>query len=148
MDHKVGSKLIIASICCFAICYAATLTRHKREAFQLPDGVQAYIPAIKPNFKCSSGGYFADIENDCKIFHVCVPGEMGKTELQQYSFACGNQTVFNQFSMTCTSPDEAVPCASSKDFWYLNERIGKEKELIHNDMDIEKLASYLGSKDE
>ena len=32
MDHKIGSKLVIASLCCFAICYAATLTRHKREA--------------------------------------------------------------------------------------------------------------------
>lgn len=147
MDHKIGSKLIIASVFCFAVCYAATLTRHKREAFQLPDGVQAYIPSIKPNFKCESGGYFADVENDCKIFHVCVP-EMGKSELQQYSFACGNMTVFNQFSMTCSDPAETIPCKDSKEFWYLNERIGKEKELLHTDADVEKLATFFGSKEE
>jgi hypothetical protein len=44
----------------------------KREAYQLPDGVQAYIPQIKPTFQCKDAGYFADVENACKLFHVCV----------------------------------------------------------------------------
>ena len=57
-------------------------------------------------------------------------------------------TVFNQFSMTCTTEMESIPCQSSKEFFYLNERIGKEKENLHTDADIEKLAMFLGSKEE
>ena len=57
-------------------------------------------------------------------------------------------TVFNQFSMTCTTAEESIPCESSKEFLYLNERIGKEKELLHTDADVEKLGMILGSKEE
>ena len=54
--------------------------------------------------------------------------------------ACGNQTVFNQFTLTCTSADEAIPCGSSPDFFYLNQRIGEEKAQIHGDDDLVKLS--------
>lgn len=50
--------------------------------------------------------------------------------------------------MTCVTPEESIPCESSKEFLYLNERIGKEKELLHTDADVEKLAMVIGSKDE
>lgn len=45
--------------------------------------------------------------------------------------------------MTCTSPEESIPCASSSEFLYLNDRIGKEKELLHTDADIDKLGKLL-----
>lgn len=64
----------------------------------------------------------------------------------QYTFACGNKTLFNQFSLTCAHEAESLPCESSKEFFYLNERIGKEKELIHTDSDLEKLTSVFGAK--
>ena len=48
--------------------------------------------------------------------------------------------------MTCSHPDEAVPCASSADFFYLNERIGQEKALLHEDADVEKAAALIPTK--
>lgn len=43
---------------------------------------------------------------------------------------------------------ESLPCKDSKEFFYLNDRIGKEKELLHTDADVEKLATFFGSKEE
>ena len=60
--------------------------------------------------------------------------------------ACPNTTVFNQFSLTCADPSEAVPCASSPDFFYLNQRIGNEKALLHEDADVEKFGTYLNKQ--
>jgi hypothetical protein len=135
----------------------------------LPDGVDSYIGSIKTNFVCTSGGYFADVDNNCQLFHVCVPQEFpdGKTvsdffelgpqlqtnsmnetfglqEIAQYTFACGNQTVFNQFSLTCAHESEAIPCASSSEFFYLNERIGQEKQPIHTDEDVARYNQHIG----
>jgi hypothetical protein len=66
--------------------------------------------------------------------------------MAQYTFACGNQTVFNQFSLTCAHESESIPCASSADFFYLNERFGQEKQPIHTEADLEKFASYLAKQ--
>ena len=65
-------------------------------------------------------------------------------EIAQYTFACGNQTVFNQFSLTCAHESEAVPCASSADFFYLNERLGRQNEFIHTDDDVTRYNQYIG----
>lgn len=64
--------------------------------------------------------------------------------IAQYTFACGNQTVFNQFSMTCAHESEAIPCASSGDFTYLNERIGQENQPIHTEDDVARYNQYIG----
>lgn len=115
---------------------------------------------------CITNLDFGDIENNCQLFHVCVPQEFpdGKTvsfkyfknsckfilnllslkEIAQYTFACGNQTVFNQFSLTCAHESEAVPCASSADFFYLNERIGQPNQPIHEDDDVARYNQYIG----
>jgi hypothetical protein len=49
--------------------------QNKREAYVLPDGIEYYVGSIRTSFQCSSAGYFADIENNCQLFHVCVPQE-------------------------------------------------------------------------
>ena len=73
------------------------LLQSKREAFDLPDGADLLVGSIRTNFACPQGavGYFADTDNDCKIFHVCntVVEEDDSGTTQQYSFLCGNQTV-------------------------------------------------------
>lgn len=51
--------------------------------------------------------------------------------------------MFNQFSLTCGFADESVPCNQSPDFYYLNERIGKQTEQLHTDEDVTKLSNYL-----
>jgi len=128
-----------------AIVASASMIRNKREAYALPDGLE-YIANVNPSFQCSAPGYFADVDNNCQLFHVCINQEIdGKNEIAQYTFACGNQTVFNQFSLTCAHESEAIPCASSPDFFYLNDRIGTN-EWIHQDADVEKAAALIPAR--
>ncbi|XP_064467586.1 uncharacterized protein LOC135378461 [Ornithodoros turicata] len=122
------------------------LPRAKRAAYELPDGVEFLVGSVKTSFQCPArNGYFADVDNNCQIFHVCntIPKEDGSVEVQQYSFLCGNQTVFNQFSLTCSLPEDSVPCRSSQDFFYLNERIGQEKVAIHDVGDIQRAVPLI-----
>ncbi|XP_064467599.1 uncharacterized protein LOC135378472 [Ornithodoros turicata] len=122
------------------------LPRAKRAAYELPDGVEFLVGSVKTSFQCPvRNRYFADVDNNCQIFHVCstIPKEDGSVEVQQYSFLCGNQTVFNQFSLTCSLPEDSVPCRSSQDFFYLNERIGQEKVAIHDVGDIQRAVPLI-----
>lgn len=82
------------------------LLQSKREAFDLPDGADLLVGSVRTNFACPQGavGYFADTDNDCKIFHVCntIVEEDGSGDTQQYSFLCGNQTVSTHFiALSC-----------------------------------------------
>lgn len=54
--------------------------------------------------------------------------------------------MFNQFSLTCADPSEAVPCASASEFFYLNERIGQEKALLHEDADVQKADQLIPNR--
>ena len=43
-------------------------------------------------------GYYADVANDCQLFHVCYPVAYpdGQEEIMKWSFICPNQTIFDQ----------------------------------------------------
>ncbi|RWS14932.1 uncharacterized protein B4U79_14227, partial [Dinothrombium tinctorium] len=114
--------------------------RVKREAYQLPADAELIVGDIKRTFTCEGlkGGYYADIDNACRVFHICNPQTLadGTNTIEQYSFFCGNQTVFNQFSFTCADPKESIPCEMSRDFFYLNDRLGQENELFHREEDV------------
>ncbi|KAG0433157.1 hypothetical protein HPB47_020187 [Ixodes persulcatus] len=130
---------IVVVVGCIAAALA--LPRAKRAAYELPDGAELLLGSVKTSFTCpAKNGYFADVDNNCQIFHVCnvVPKDDGSAEVQQYSFLCGNQTVFNQFSLTCAFPEDAVACRSSPDFFYLNDRIGQEKVNLHDESDVQR----------
>lgn len=123
-------------------------TRSKREAYDLPDGAELIVGSIKTTFECpAKNGYFADVENECLIFHVCnvVTYPDGKTEIQQFSFFCGNQTMFNQLSLTCAFPEEAVPCQNAPDFFYVNDNIGIPDAPFLTDADVEKASALIAS---
>ncbi|XP_042882410.1 U-scoloptoxin(01)-Cw1a-like isoform X2 [Penaeus japonicus] len=85
-------------------------------AFRFSDGYLDVLGAEPVQaFDCADRkyGYYADVSSDCRVFHVCLPfsddlGEIVKTA--QYSFFCGNQTVFSQKSLTCAHPQDAYPC--------------------------------------
>lgn len=67
----------------------------------------------------------------------------GNVEYEHHAFACGNQTMFNQVSFTCAFSDEAVPCNSAKDFYYLNERLFQDKDTpILGDEEAQKAAEF------
>lgn len=126
---------------------ASAAPRQKREAYALPDGAEILVGAIKTSFSCFADGYYADVDNNCKIFHVCHTDaiEGGAPETKQYSFLCGNQTVFNQLSLTCADPEEAVPCPSARDFFYVNDRVrvGDPKLYFLEDADIERAVPLI-----
>lgn len=66
--------------------------------------------------------------------------------MAHYTFACGNQTVFSQYSMTCAHPSEAIPCSSSPDFYYLNELLGLSDQPLHRQEDVDRAAPYFGAR--
>ena len=55
---------------------------------------------IVDEFTCEGKryGYYADVANDCQIFHICYPVQYpdGQEEMFKWSFICPNQTVFDQ----------------------------------------------------
>lgn len=55
-----------------ALCIAAASAR---SAYQLPSGVELLRSQVITSFSCAGRpyGYFADVANDCAIFHVCYP---------------------------------------------------------------------------
>nr|XP_027208759.1 uncharacterized protein LOC113802383 [Penaeus vannamei] len=79
-------------------------------------------------------GYYADVANACRVFHICLPiaDEFGEVvETAQYSFFCGNQTVFSQESLTCAHPQEAFPCDQAETLFDLsNADFGKIPEDV------------------
>jgi len=96
-----------------------------RSAYQLPSGVELLRSNIITSFSCAGRpyGYFADVANDCALFHVCYPvnDEVGNIiEEAQFTFMCGNQTVFSQESLTCCHPEEAFPCDQSESLYDLS----------------------------
>ncbi|QQP52931.1 Putative LOC100898776 [Caligus rogercresseyi] len=85
-------------------------------AYQLPADAEFILDApISTSFSCDGQayGYYADVDNNCQIFHICLPIEddLGQIiETAQYSFVCGNQTLFDQQTLTCNHPEDAFPC--------------------------------------
>ncbi|KAK9501088.1 hypothetical protein O3M35_002202 [Rhynocoris fuscipes] len=74
------------------------------------------------NFSCENkviGGYYADIETGCQMFHVCTIGQKGNGEITDIKFLCLNGTVFDQETRVCERIDE-VDCSKSEDFFGLN----------------------------
>uniref|UniRef100_A0A336M878 CSON013528 protein n=1 Tax=Culicoides sonorensis TaxID=179676 RepID=A0A336M878_CULSO len=72
------------------------------------------------NFTCAGkviGGYYADLETSCQMFHVCVIGQ--GEEPMDIKFLCLNGTVFDQETRVCERVDE-VDCSKSERFYYLN----------------------------
>ncbi|GIY12241.1 hypothetical protein CDAR_225711 [Caerostris darwini] len=137
-------NLSIALIFLSGLALSLAASRSKRAAYELPDGAELLVGAVKTSFACANDGYYADIDNNCQIFHVCqtVVKPDGNAEMLQWSFLCGNQTVFNQFSFTCSSYEDAIPCAAARDFFYLNANIGAGPNVpFHNEQDVARAAA-------
>jgi len=121
------------------LCAVKTL----HAAYNLPAGVQEQIglKEIKETFKCEADGYFADVDNNCKIYHQCNSfGKKGSSsgKFGHSTMACGINQVFDQSKLACNYESDSIPCEASSDFFYLNDRIGDEKAPFLTDADIEK----------
>merc|ERR1712123_91956 len=61
-----------------------------------------YTEAPETAFSCDGqidGGYYADEEAQCQVFHICTADGAGG--LAKYSFLCPNGTIFNQNYFIC-----------------------------------------------
>nr|QGT33394.1 cuticular protein 1-N [Microplitis mediator] len=92
----------------------------------LPNNATAIRENIVDTFSCENRiyGYYADIDNECQVFHVCMPQNRGS---RRWSFICPAETVFNQETFVCTRINESIPCEESEQYYVLNEEFGKEE---------------------
>ncbi|GFG30696.1 hypothetical protein Cfor_07473 [Coptotermes formosanus] len=99
------------------------------EALGLPSNATSIRSDITDTFSCESRiyGYYADVDNDCQLFHVCLPVQFanGKEQTFKWSFICPEETVFNQESFTCTRPEDAIACEEAPQYYSLNEGFGQ-----------------------
>ncbi|XP_015110791.1 uncharacterized protein LOC107036998 [Diachasma alloeum] len=108
---------------------------------KLPNNATAIRENIVDTFSCEGRiyGYYADVDNECQIFHVCMPQNKGAI---RWSFICPESTVFNQATFVCTWEDDSIPCAESDQYYGLNEEFGREDpeqentENPHNPEDV------------
>ncbi|CAH1953396.1 unnamed protein product [Acanthoscelides obtectus] len=56
--------------------------------------ILSYIPRTSFSCKGIGSGYYADLETDCQVFHICE-------EEKKISFLCPNGTIFQQSELIC-----------------------------------------------
>jgi len=87
-----------------------------------------YSEVPETGFACDGqvdGGYYADPEAECQVFHICTADGAGG--LAKYSFLCPNGTVFNQNYFICDWWFN-FDCSTAEDLYSLNDEIAAERE--------------------
>merc|ERR1712203_927891 len=85
-----------------------------------------YAEVPESGFTCDGqvdGGYYADPEAECQVFHICTADGAGG--LAQYSFLCPNGTVFNQNYFICDWWFN-FDCSEAEGLYSLNDEIAAE----------------------
>ncbi|BFF98133.1 titin [Drosophila madeirensis] len=95
----------------------------------LPSNATSIRADITDNFSCANKtyGYYADVENECQIFHVCLPVTYadGRENTFRWSFICPEDTIFSQESFTCMRrEDMTIECEDSARYYELNGNFG------------------------
>lgn len=102
----------------------------------LPSNATSIRSDITDNFSCAGRpyGYYADVENDCQIFHVCLPVTYpdGQERQFRWSFICPEETTFNQvwrkfIFNTSQILFKLIPtyyCYHSRPIFWIHQRIG------------------------
>lgn len=75
----------------------------------------ASVPPL--NFTCDNkiaGGYYADVDTGCHIFHLCAPSNL--QTLTDHPFCCHPELVFDQRFLVCDRP-ENVDCPVSPRYY-------------------------------
>ena len=73
----------------------------------------------------SEGGYYADPEAECQVFHIC--GNDGNGGLTKYSFLCPNGTIFQQQYFVCDWWFN-VDCSLTESLYSINDQNAAERE--------------------
>ena len=111
---------IIAAIALMApIIYSAPQSPANAVAYTFPSEADSLLKSqLKTSFSCEGKayGYYADVDNNCQVFHICLPIEDDAgavIETAHWSFICGNQTIFDQATLTCNHEADALSCAEA-----------------------------------
>ncbi|KAL7644592.1 UNVERIFIED_CONTAM: hypothetical protein RMT77_004129 [Armadillidium vulgare] len=110
----------------------------------LIDNATLIRPNIVGGFDCTGRtyGYYADTNNDCQIFHLCVnlfqifPDNYVDGDFMDFSFICPQYTIFTQDAMVCDWERSAVPCADAPSLYSLNNNF-----FVVPAEDVEKVPS-------
>merc|ERR1719148_283968 len=89
-----------------------------------------YAEVPESGFSCDGqvdGGYYADPEAECQVFHICTADGAGG--LSQYSFLCPNGTVFNQNYFICDWWFN-FDCSEAEGLYSLNDEIAGERAAL------------------
>merc|ERR1711970_24307 len=87
-----------------------------------------YAEVPETAFACDGqvdGGYYADGEAECQVFHICTADGAGG--LAKYSFLCPNGTIFNQNYFICDWWFN-FDCSEAEGLYSLNDEIAAERE--------------------
>lgn len=97
---------------------------------ELPSNATSIRADITDSFSCENRGYgyYADVENECQIFHVCLPvmnADERKERTFRWSFICPEETVFSQVVFTCVRMEDMPnECKDSEQYYQLNKNFG------------------------
>ena len=92
------------------------------------DDYPIFAEVPETSFLCDGqveGGYYADPEAECQVFHIC--GNDGNGGLTKYSFLCPNGTIFQQQYFVCDWWFN-VDCSLAEDLYSLNDQYAAERE--------------------
>jgi len=130
----LSSAAVLAAAVCLTAVKAAPQPQLASDSYNFAAEAETLLQSpLDTGFTCEGRdyNYYADVANNCQVFHVCmpVPGEDGVTivSYQQWSFICGNQTIFDQSTLTCNYPQDAFPCEEAESL-YGSVEFGKIEE--------------------
>ena len=66
-------------------------------------------------------GYYADVANECQLFHVCYPVLYpgGGEEMVKWSFICPNQTIFDQVRTEAPYKNQGSCNCNRRSHWFI-----------------------------
>lgn len=79
-----------------------------QSTLELPSNYTVIREHVTDNFSCQGRkyGYYADVENECQVFHICLPVDYGTSRrgsrqlVRKWSFICPETTQFDQVRYT------------------------------------------------
>jgi len=106
------------------IALIAVSNAEEDHSFELPSEWYNIRSNIDTSFSCvgRAYGYYADVANDCQVYHVCQPRlEDERTVYTHNPFICPLGTVFDQVVLTCVHATADFNCADSINHYVATE---------------------------